>query len=110
MELDIFLPKEQLAFEYQGEHHFHDLYHLGILRQQKERDNEKKNACKEHEITLIAVPYWWSKDTSSLIATIYKERKDLISHEVDGLPIPLNHQNGISSEGEALLLIFADSY
>ncbi len=89
MELDIFLPKEQLAFEYQGEHHFHDVYHLGASWQQKQRDKEKRESCKENEITLIEVPYWWNKEISSLAATIDNERKDLIVYPINGeQPIP----------------------
>ena len=85
MELDIFLPKEQLAFEYQGEQHFRDVYHLGTpWHQQRQRDEEKRKACKENEITLIEVPYWWNKETSTLAATIHKERNDLISHSMNG--------------------------
>jgi hypothetical protein len=99
MELDIFLPKEQLAFEYQGEYHFRDLYHMGTpWHQQRQTDEEKRKACRENEITLIEVPYWWNKETSSLAATINKERKDLINYPINGeQPIPTieHHSEGM---------------
>jgi hypothetical protein len=92
MELDIYLPKEQLAFEYQGEHHFHDIYHMGTLWQQvRKKDKDKRKACKENEITLIEVPYWWDMETPSLVATIHKEREDLIPEKTDGTLIPMEH-------------------
>jgi hypothetical protein len=101
MELDIFLPKEQLAFEYQGEHHFHDIYHLGSSWQQRQKDEEKRKVCRENEITLIEVPYWWNKEISSLAATINKERKDLIIYPIDGeQPIITIEHN---SEGKYLI-------
>ncbi len=100
MELDIFLPKEQLAFEYQGEQHFHYVYHLRTPLQQKQKDEEKRGACREKEITLVEVPYWWDKETSSLVAAIHKERKDLIPHQIDGELVTLMQQNEIYSEEE----------
>jgi len=96
MELDIFLPKEQLAFEYQGEHHFRDVYHLGTLWQLKQRDEEKRIACRENEITLIVIPYWWNKETSSLAATIQKQRSDLVlseTHEAQPIPSTIDHHS-----------------
>jgi hypothetical protein len=88
MELDIYLPKEQLAFEYQGHHHYHDIYVMGNLWQQKERDKEKREACLQKGITMIEVPYWWDKQPSSLIATIHKHRVDLLLQHQIGEPIP----------------------
>ena len=97
MELDIFLPKEQLAFEYQGRHHFRDVYHLGTpWHQQKKRDKEKRIACRANEITLIEIPYWWNKETSSLASTIHKQREDLIfpsMNESQQIPSTIEHHS-----------------
>jgi len=38
MELDIYFPAYALAFEYQGEQHYNDLYFMGKLWEQKEKD------------------------------------------------------------------------
>lgn len=84
MELDIFLPQEQLAFEYQGEQHYQDLYFMGHGWQQRQRDHEKEKACQENDITLIEIPFWWDKKIPSLVATIHKQRADLIPSQLDG--------------------------
>src|SRR4051812_44330056 len=68
MELDIYLPKEKLAFEYQGESHYLDIYALGNRWRQRQRDEEKRNACTSRGITLIEIPYWWDFEIPSLIA------------------------------------------
>jgi hypothetical protein len=97
MELDIFLPKEQLAFEYQGAHHYHDIYALGSGWSQQIRDKEKREKCKEKGITLIEIPYWWDNKLSSLISTIHRERSDLVSDHKSGEPIQL--QDDLYSKG-----------
>jgi hypothetical protein len=55
IELDIYLPEEKLAFEYQGQHHFYDIHYLGSKWSQQQRDNEKKQRCIENGITLIEI-------------------------------------------------------
>jgi hypothetical protein len=88
MQLDVFVPKYSIAFEYQGEHHFVDIYSLGVQWRNSERDEEKGIACQEAGITLIQVPYWWNFKKNSLMATIYQVREDLISHlPINSTPI-----------------------
>lgn len=55
MELDIFIPSLNLAFEYQGEQHFHETNHATSLEQIQMHDKEKRNACEQAKITLIEV-------------------------------------------------------
>src|ERR1700722_2035485 len=96
MELDIFLPTENLVFEYQGKHHYFDVYVFGNLLEKTLRDKEKKNACLEFGLTLIEVPYWWDKNSSSLLAVIKQKRIDLFQkiNLLEGVPIPLHPPEG----------------
>ncbi len=42
-----------------------------------------KQLCKQNGITLIEIPYWWRRDTPSLVATIKLHRSELLEdHDV----------------------------
>lgn len=65
LELDIYIPDKELAFEYQGKQHEEPVNFGGeedpeeILRKQKERDKKTRQKCKERDITLIEI---WSDE------------------------------------------------
>lgn len=88
MELDVFIPSLDLAFEYQGHQHYKKLlaFQDADLAEILVRDEMKRNECKKHGITLIEIPYWWDKTKESLFATIHKSRPDIWEHP--GNPIP----------------------
>lgn len=94
MELDVYLPEERLAFEYQGEGHYRDIYSLGSRWRQKQHDQEKRDACQRHGITLVEVPFWWDFEKSSLAATIQAQRDDVIREDFGGTPIGENPSLG----------------
>eukprot|EP01124_Arcella_intermedia_P028018 TRINITY_DN5608_c0_g1_i1.p1 TRINITY_DN5608_c0_g1~~TRINITY_DN5608_c0_g1_i1.p1 ORF type:complete len:508 (+),score=131.08 TRINITY_DN5608_c0_g1_i1:7-1530(+) len=100
MELDIWVPKFQLALEYQGEHHFYDLCSAygpsGTLSLYSKRDEKKKQSCLEKGITLVTVPYWWDRKKESLCATLHQVLP-LIFPETHSLPIPTSLPSTISS-------------
>jgi hypothetical protein len=104
MEFDLFLPKEKLAFEYQGEHHYYDVYHVGNHWERTQRDKAKKELCEREGITLINIPYWWDKASESLAATIFELRPDLISGS-DAAPITTEIPIG-DDKGMTVLLRF----
>lgn len=45
---DVFLLREKLALEYQGEQHFKDVYVLGSRWRHRERDEQKRELCVTH--------------------------------------------------------------
>lgn len=60
LELDIYIPSKNLAFEYQGLQHFQAVEHWGgeaKLEIQKEHDRRKKRICEEKGILLICINY-----------------------------------------------------
>ena len=78
IQLDIYLPLHSLAFEYQGEQHFYDIFTLGSEWNQKQRDIQKRAVCLDNHITLIEVPYWWDFSKSTLLSTLFLHRPDLV--------------------------------
>jgi hypothetical protein len=78
MELDIWIPSLSIGFEYQGSHHYSAHSILGSPAVVQSRDQEKQTTCKQYGITLFHVPYWWKKDTDTLVAMIHSARPDVI--------------------------------
>ena len=80
MELDVFVPDLNLAFEYQGQQHYIQSQVYGInftfsrsniipsapLKQRSKMDIEKEEACKQIGIRLLHVPFWWDGKEESL--------------------------------------------
>lgn len=65
LELDIFMPNKNVAFEYQGEQHFKPVLYWGGIdrfKRGQEKDRLKKIVCKENNIRLLEVPYTWKGD------------------------------------------------
>ena len=93
LELDIYLPVKQIAFEYQGEQHYSYVKKFGSrnLFEIQLKDANKLEACKRIGITLVTIPYWWDLSIHSLISTIRKIRPDLTLYDRDNSkadPIP----------------------
>ena len=62
---DFYLPLYNLAIEYDGEHHFNPVKGWGgeaKFKLTQENDNIKNNYCKQHNITLLRLPYTYTKD------------------------------------------------
>jgi hypothetical protein len=68
--VQIYIPRYNLAFEYQGEIHYKDISVYGSARKRQQSDKMKAEAAKNAGISLIAIPFWWDQELLSLISTI----------------------------------------
>ena len=62
---DFYLPNDgnPIAIEFNGEQHYRETdFFKGTLEVFQERDERKKKYCEENNITLITIPYWYSKE------------------------------------------------
>ena len=80
LELDIFIPDLNLAFEYQGQQHFHPIPFWGgdeAFRKLKERDKKKCLLCRELKVTLIEVNYTdpLSEDYVRFLISVQQKKK-----------------------------------
>ena len=67
IELDIYIPALNLAFEYNGQQHYDEILGgFSPIEVNKSRDQEKQSLCLSHNIHLIDIPYWWDQNSTSL--------------------------------------------
>eukprot|EP01128_Nolandella_sp_AFSM9_P008126 TRINITY_DN4682_c0_g1_i1.p1 TRINITY_DN4682_c0_g1~~TRINITY_DN4682_c0_g1_i1.p1 ORF type:complete len:585 (-),score=94.63 TRINITY_DN4682_c0_g1_i1:175-1866(-) len=81
LELDIFLPEINLAFEFHGVHHYSDSMMFGISGMYQENDERKRQLCKRKGITLIEVPHWWDHREQSVPELVREKRPELVNEE-----------------------------
>ena len=78
IQFDIFMVHKNIAIEYHGKQHYEDIPGaFGNVETYKCRDLEKEKLCKEHEIQLVVIPYWWDNKLDSLKTYLYS--KNLIN-------------------------------
>jgi len=107
MQIDVWVPKYNLALEYQGEQHYHDLCKAfgpsGTLALYNDRDNYKKQKAAEQGIRFLAIPYWWDGTVSSLAATLNLNFPDIFPNESPGTPISADIPEKFSSNSIYIL-------
>lgn len=84
LELDIYIPSQKLAFEYQGIQHFQAIKHWGGKSQlaiQQEHDIRKKRICKENGIHLICI-YYNEEITTDYIAKRIELELELVTKQL----------------------------
>lgn len=96
MELDGYCEEIGIAFEYQGEQHYekHKMFHQNTadLTSQVRRDNLKQRLCNEHNVKLVVIPHYISKE--DLPRFIVKTCRDL------GISVPNGWQERSKSISE----------
>ncbi len=83
LKFDAFNIENNVAFEYNGEQHYYPAYPAGrndpekmrIYTQTSLRDKIKIDYCRDHNISMIIVPYWERKNMKQYIIEQLKERK-----------------------------------
>ena len=76
--LDIFVPSQNLAFEYQGKQHYEAVSFFGgeeQLQNQLERDRRKQQLCRDNGVILIE----WRYDEPVSSALLNKKLKSILA-------------------------------
>eukprot|EP00026_Physarum_polycephalum_P002865 Phypoly_transcript_02874.p1 GENE.Phypoly_transcript_02874~~Phypoly_transcript_02874.p1 ORF type:complete len:846 (+),score=138.45 Phypoly_transcript_02874:54-2591(+) len=79
LELDIWLPKLHICFEFQDPYHYITTWdsHVPLLVRQ-EVDDAKRQAVIQRGQTLITIPCWWDGSHESVAAEVNFHRPDLL--------------------------------
>lgn len=119
MELDVYLPELNLAFEYQDSHHYTSKWYANHpIHTYQLRDNIKMWTVASRGLTLIPIPFWWDQQIDSLKATIQLIRPDiqmgasssLVASPVSPLPTADLFNDGcVPTVGELMIPMFATS-
>eukprot|EP01124_Arcella_intermedia_P018300 TRINITY_DN2525_c0_g1_i1.p1 TRINITY_DN2525_c0_g1~~TRINITY_DN2525_c0_g1_i1.p1 ORF type:complete len:341 (-),score=66.80 TRINITY_DN2525_c0_g1_i1:56-1078(-) len=72
---DFYLPERQWVVEYQGEQHYFSVLKWLSLEDQIKRDQEKREVCAAHGLTMICIPYWWDETLEGLKLILSSQRK-----------------------------------
>ena len=64
---DFFVPKYNLIIEFDGQHHYYDVFGEEHFKRTQYHDEIKNQYCKDNNIHLLRIPYWEGKNVDKLI-------------------------------------------
>eukprot|EP01121_Diplochlamys_sp_Union-15-3_P013862 TRINITY_DN4362_c0_g1_i1.p1 TRINITY_DN4362_c0_g1~~TRINITY_DN4362_c0_g1_i1.p1 ORF type:complete len:431 (-),score=54.16 TRINITY_DN4362_c0_g1_i1:183-1475(-) len=70
MQFDVYILELNIAIEYQGKQHYHDINIFGPTSTYKARDTYKKIYCSREGITLVQIPFWWAYDKNTIATAL----------------------------------------
>lgn len=86
LELDGYNSELKLAFEYNGEQHYMEINHFhrkdNAFEKQKQKDKQKIELCKQHNIQLIIIPYNVKNKEEFIINEILKNEDYYIENSL----------------------------
>eukprot|EP00026_Physarum_polycephalum_P001933 Phypoly_transcript_01936.p1 GENE.Phypoly_transcript_01936~~Phypoly_transcript_01936.p1 ORF type:complete len:910 (+),score=132.37 Phypoly_transcript_01936:109-2838(+) len=111
LELDIWIPKFNISFEFQDDYHYISTWYMHVpLPQVQERDAIKNEEVRKNTTALIPVPCWWDGSARSLKATVHFHCPELFapSNRIIPLNPPIDYFDGrmIPDVGEVMLASF----
>jgi len=55
---DFYLPQQKMCIEFDGQHHYKDIFKDGKLGIRQAHDKIKNDFCASHGLTILRIPYW----------------------------------------------------
>lgn len=89
LKFDFYIPEKNMIIEYDGEFHYINKYKNQRFEDQHKNDLIKDKYCKENNINLVRIPYWYLSRITSSLKKVFKK---------DSVFIPL--QESINSKIE----------
>jgi very-short-patch-repair endonuclease len=64
---DFYIPKYNLVIEFDGQHHYYDVWGKNHFDKTQRHDKIKNGFCEENNIHLLRIPYWDGHNVNKLI-------------------------------------------
>lgn len=64
---DFYLPLYNMCIEFDGKHHFHNIYGDNALHTTQFHDKIKDDYCLSHNIGMVRIPYWEGNNIDSIL-------------------------------------------
>eukprot|EP01124_Arcella_intermedia_P005423 TRINITY_DN13201_c0_g1_i2.p1 TRINITY_DN13201_c0_g1~~TRINITY_DN13201_c0_g1_i2.p1 ORF type:complete len:365 (-),score=76.33 TRINITY_DN13201_c0_g1_i2:29-1123(-) len=73
LEVDLYVPSEGIAFEFQGEQHYVQVRGFADVGRRKALDALKRELCRQKGVLLVVIPYHWDNTTNHFKAIISQQ-------------------------------------
>lgn len=71
---DFYLEEKNLIIEYDGEYHYLPVLGDRYLKETQQRDKEKNNYCKIHDINILRIPFWEQSNIENIITDVLNNK------------------------------------
>ena len=65
---DFYLPEYNICIEFDGQHHYRDIFGISKLENTQSHDNIKNLYCYNNDIKIIRIPFWEGSNIADILS------------------------------------------